>query len=315
MTKENKIIAVTGSSGFIATNLTKRLQEQGHTVYGIDIVEPQYGIKPDVFINGDLRDPKTCEAFFNQPFDEVYALAAWMGGAGVIFTGDNDAQIMHDSALINLNTAKYATEAKVKKLFYSSSACVYSAEAAAKRASEESAYPACPDSNYGWEKIFSERLYEAYAKNYGVDVRIARFNNTYGEYSTYEGGREKSPAAICRKVMENNIEIWGDGQQVREFVYISDLLDAIELIMVNPFTGPTNIGPRENITIDGMVRILTDKPITHVDGPIGLQVRLTTYDKIEALGWSAKVPLEVGLKRLYSWIMKTKYPYRGEEYE
>lgn len=301
-------ILVVGGAGFIGHNLTKRLKNEGHTVTVVDIKPyPDFESSPaDRYIQADASTWT-----LDQKYDRIYQLAADMGGAGFIFTGDNDANVMTNSASINLNILKQVKDIGVGTIFYSSSACVYSREAAAQRASEESAYPASPDSNYGWEKLFSENLYLSYAKNYGINVRIARFNNTYGENSTYEGGREKSPAAIARKVWEYNyeskpIEIWGDGQQVREFVYIDDLLDAIEVIMTNDVKEPINIGPEDNITIDGLVRILTDAPITHTEGPIGLQVRLTTYDKIKALGWAPKVSIEVGMKRLYSWICDQK---------
>lgn len=302
-------ILITGGNGFIGYNLTKSLKEHGHNVTVVDIQKAQYG--PELADRTIIADASAWK--LDKKYDRIYQLAADMGGAGFIFTGDNDADVMTNSASINLNILKQVKDIGVGTIFYSSSACVYSAEAAAKRASEADAYPANPDSDYGWEKLFSEHLYMAYARNYGIDVRIARFNNTYGPYSTYEGGREKSPAAICRKVLEHenegkDIEVWGDGQQVREFVYIDDLLSAIEVIMSNPFDGPINIGPEENITIDGMVRLLTDAPITHTDGPIGLQVRLTTYDAIRSLGWAPKTTLAEGIKTLYSWIKDQKYP-------
>lgn len=293
----NKTALVSGAGGFIGNNLVTRLVDEGWTVTGLDLKLPEFSVsKADTFI---IADASTWR--IDKYYDRIYQLAADMGGAGHIFTGDNDADIMTNSASININIAKQSV-GKCGIIFYSSSACVYSPEAAAKRASEEDAYPATPDSNYGWEKLFSERLYQSYEKNYGLNIRIARFNNTYGPLSTYTGGREKSPAAVCRKVIENNLQIWGDGKQVREFVYIDDLLDAIEIIMQSNVKTPINIGPDTNITIDGLVRILTDKPITHVNGPIGLQVRLTTNDKIKSLGWSPKVGIEEGLKKTHSWI-------------
>lgn len=303
----NLKVLVLGSSGLIGSNLVKRLQSEGCYIYGADIQSPKYGIIPDCFYLGDLTDPKFCELVFNQPFDRVYQLAAWMGGAGVIFTGDNDAKIMHDSALINLNVAHYATLAEVKKLFYSSSVCAYSIEQVKQRIPEEAIYPANPDSNYGWEKIFSERLYQAFAKNKRLNIRIARFNNCFGPYCTWDGGREKSPAAICRKALtQDPIEIWGDGQQVREFIYIDDLLDAIEIIMNSEYIGPINIGPDESYTIDEMVRMVSDKEIKHIDGPIGLQVRLTDNTKIKSLGWSPKVSVKEGMLKLKEWIQSQK---------
>lgn len=297
-------ILVLGSSGFIGSNLVKRKQEQGHEVWGVDIVKPQY-VKPNGFRQGDLRNPDFVESIFDQEFDEVYQLAADMGGAGFIFTGENDAEVMHNSALINLNVAKYATEAKVKKLFYSSSVCAYSIEQVKQKIKEEDIYPANPDSNYGWEKIFSERLYQSFARNKGLSIRIARFNNCFGPYSTWDGGREKSPAAICRKALtQDPIEIWGDGKQIREFIYIDDLLDAIEIIMQSDHAEPINIGPDESYTIDELVRMVSDKEIQHIPNhkAVGLQVRLTDNTKIKSLGWKPKVSVPEGMRKLKEWI-------------
>lgn len=299
-------ILILGSSGFVASNLIKRKKEQGHYVCGVDIVEPKY-IKPDQFRQEDLKDPLVHEGLYTdedgQPFDEVYQLAADMGGAGYIFSGDNDAEVMHNSALINLNVAKYATEAKVKKLFYSSSVCAYSIDQVKQKIREEDIYPANPDSNYGWEKIFSERVYQSFSKNKGLNIRIARFNNCFGPYCTWEGGREKSPAAICRKaITQNPVEIWGNGKQIREFIYIDDLLEAIEVIMKSNHCDPINIGPDESYMIDEIVRMVTDKEIKHIDGPVGLQVRLTDNTKIKSLGWKPKVSVKEGMQRLYKWI-------------
>lgn len=300
----NMNILVCGSSGFIGSNLVKKLLEQGHFVIGVDIKEPEY-IRPTFFYKADLRDPVMVSSIFSfcNGYDRVYQLAADMGGAGFVFTGDNDAEVLHNSALINLNVAKYATEVGVKQLFFSSSVCAYSIEQVKNKIPEEAIYPANPDSNYGWEKIFSERVYEAFHKNRGLDIRIARFNNCFGPYSTWDGGREKSPAAICRKALtQDPIEVWGDGKQVREFIYIDDLLDAIEVIMQNPYTGPTNIGPDESYTIDEMVRMVSNKEIKHIDGPIGLQVRLTDNTKIKSLGWNTKVSVSEGMNKLLIWI-------------
>jgi len=301
-----KTALIIGGGGFIGHNLVKRLKSEGWSVAAVDLKLPEFEPSPaDDFILADATEWR-----IDKYYDRIYQLAADMGGAGHIFTGDNDADIMTNSASINLNIAKQAKD-KCGVIFYSSSACVYSPEAAAKRAKEEDAYPATPDSNYGWEKLFSERVYQAYAKNYGLNIRLARFNNTYGPLSTYKGGREKSPAAICRKVIEHElygkeIEIWGDGQQVREFVYIDDLLDGIEAILQSDIKTPINIGPETNITIDEMVRILTHDPVKHIDGPVGLQIRLTSYDIIKSLGWKPKVSIEEGLKRTYNWI-QTQY--------
>mgnify|MGYP001559711131 CR=1 FL=1 len=300
----NLKILVCGGSGFIGSNLVKRLTDAGHYVVNADIRDPEY-IAPSLFVRADLSDPVYCKAVFDicKGFDRVYQLAADMGGAGFIFTGDNDADVMHNSALINLNVAKFATEFKIKQLFYSSSVCAYSPEQVTQRIPEEAIYPANPDSNYGWEKIFSERVYQAYAKNKGLNIRIARFNNCFGPYCTWMGGREKSPAAICRKVLtQNPVEIWGDGKQVREFIYVTDLLDAIEIIMQSEYTGPVNIGPDESYTIDEMVCMVTDKKIKYIDGPIGLKVRLTDNTKIKSLGWTPKVSVKYGMDYLKSWI-------------
>ncbi len=300
-------ILVCGSSGFIGSNLVEKLKKEGHFVVGVDIQEPKY-IKPNEFLLGDLTKSEFCKLVFNQPFDEVYQLAADMGGAGFVFTGDNDAEIISNSAMINLNVAKCAIEAKVGKLFYSSSVCAYSIEQVKQKIKEEDIYPANPDSNYGWEKIFSERVYQAFAKNHGLNIRIARFNNCFGPYSTWEGGREKSPAAICRKALEegNTIDIWGDGQQIREFIYIDDLLEAIEVIMKSTHTEPINIGPDDSYTIDEMVRMVSNKEIKHIDGPVGLQVRLTDNTKIKSLGWSPKVSVNEGMQILKEWISSQK---------
>lgn len=298
-------ILVCGSSGFIGSNLVKRLVEQGHYVVGADIRDPEY-VAPTLFMKVDLTDPVYCKAVFDmcQGFDRVYQLAADMGGAFHIFTGDNDADIMSNSALININVAKYATQFGIKKLFYSSSVCAYSIEQTKQKIKEEDIYPANPDSNYGWEKIFSERVYQSFAKNKGLNIRIARFNNCFGPYSTWDGGREKSPAAICRKALtQDPVEVWGDGQQVREFIFIDDLLDAVELIMQADSQDPINIGPDQSYIIDEMVRMVTDKEIKHIDGPVGLQVRLTDNTKIKALGWTPKVSVKEGMQKLYTWIL------------
>lgn len=299
---KNLKILITGNSGFIGSNLVERLKLQGHEIWGADIRKPEF-VEPDHFTLCDLRDPLQTETVFDQPFDKVFCLAADMGGAGYIFSGENDADVMHNSAMINLNCAFYATRANVKQLFFSSSVCAYSIEQVKQKIKEEDIYPANPDSNYGWEKIFSERVYQAFAKNKGLNIRIARFNNCFGPYCTWDGGREKSPAAICRKVfMQDPIEIWGDGKQIREFIYIDDLLDAIEIIMQNPDTGPINIGPDESYTIDEMVRMVSDKEIKHIDGPIGLQVRLTDNTRIKSLGWSPQISIKEGMHNLQQWI-------------
>lgn len=302
---EVKSALIIGGLGFIGYNLSKKLKSEGWYVCVVDIKDTEYDKSHiDKVVIGDASFWSVLNSVSAEYFDRVYQLAADMGGAGFIFTGDNDADVMTNSVSINVTVANYLTKNKFGgTLFYSSSVCAYSIEQVAQKIKEEDIYPANPDSNYGWEKIFSERLYQAYAKNKGLDIRIARFNNCYGPYSTWQGGREKSPAAICRKAIQDNpIEIWGDGKQIREFIYIDDLLDAIELIITSGHTDPINIGPDESYTIDEMVRMVTNKEIKHIDGPVGLQVRLTDNTKIKFLGWSPKVSLKEGLTKLYTWI-------------
>ena len=299
---------VIGGGGFIGTNLVRRLKKEGWHVTALDLHEPFFEESPaDNFIVADARF--TLPVSLNT-YDRIYQLAADMGGAGFVFTGDNDADILSRSVAININLLQELVEWKFAgTVFYSSSVCIYSPEATAICAEESMAYPACADSNYGWEKLYSERLYEAYVRNYGLNVRIARFNNTYGPHGVYEGGREKSPAAVCRKVIQADdvVEIWGDGQQVREFVYIDDLLSGIETLIQSDITTPTNIGPDDAITIDELVELarqVENKDITvaHVDGPIGLQVRRTSNKGIKSLGWSPKVSTKEGITKTYNWI-------------
>lgn len=290
---------VVGGNGFIGHNMVKRLKSEGLHVTVVDIKKNLFEKSPaDRTFIKDAAKWK-----MDKRYDRIYQFAADMGGAGFIFTGDNDADVMSNSAAININILRQVKKIGCGVIFYSSSVCMYSIDAVQHKVEEKDAYPANPDSNYGWEKIFSERLYQAYAKNYGVNIRIARFNNTYGPYSTFKGGREKSPAAVCRKaLLDDPIEIWGDGQQIREFVFIDDLLDAIEVIIKSDIQTPINIGPDDNITIDGLVRILTDKEIKHIPGPIGLQNRFTSNELIKSLGWSPKVSIQEGLKKTYEWI-------------
>jgi GDP-D-mannose 3',5'-epimerase len=308
-------ILVLGSSGFIGSNLVERLIKEGHGVRGVDIKDPQY-VTPQIFIKGDLRDQLFCEQVFNQPFDRVYQLAADMGGAGFIFTGENDANVMHNSAQINLNVAHYATLAGVKQLFFSSSACVYpdSTNSGIVDFKESDAYPANPDNDYGWEKLFSERVYQAYHRNKGLNIRIARFHNTFGPYSTWDGGREKAPAAICRKVIEakDYIEMWGDGEQTRSFTYIDETLDGIEKLMQSNYSEPLNIGSNELITINNLARMCMEFKgeeieIRHVDGPVGMRDRNSDNTLVnEKLGWRPTAPLKNGMEKLYRWIESQK---------
>lgn len=297
---------VIGGGGFIGHNLVKRLKSEGWWVKAVDLHEPFFEESPaDEFAVEDAREMK-----IETGFDRVYQLAADMGGAGFVFTGDNDAEILTQSVQININVLEELKRIDFKGIvFYSSSVCVYSPDAAAIQADEEDAYPASADSNYGWEKLYSERLYEAFSRNYGIDIRVARFNNTYGPHGVFEGGREKSPAAVCRKVMDADpeVEIWGDGKQIREFVYIDDLLSGIEALIQSDTKTPVNIGPSEAVTIDELVRIaaLVEKKkvkIKHVPGPIGLQDRYTGNRIITSLGWEPKVSLEEGINKTYTWI-------------
>ncbi|MBI3442658.1 MAG: NAD-dependent epimerase/dehydratase family protein [Candidatus Sungbacteria bacterium] len=308
---------VLGAGGFIGGHLVKRLKKEGYWVRGVDLKRHEYEESPaDEFVIGDLRDPRVCEKVLDQPFDRVYQLAADMGGAGFIFTGDNDAAIMHNSALINLNIAELASRMGVKKIFYSSSACIYpernQMDPEKPVCAEESAYPAAPDSEYGWEKIFSERFYLACARNCKLPVRIARFHNVFGPEGTWTGSREKAPAAICRKVAEapdgGEIEIWGDGKQTRSFLYIDECLDGVERLMRSDFTGPVNIGSEEMVTINGLAHMAMEiagkkLSIKHVPGPLGVRGRNSDNRLIlEKLGWAPSLPLKEGLAKTYAWI-------------
>lgn len=296
-------------------HLANWLKYQGHNVYVVDIQEPQYPLAEGVqYSIGDLREQWFVESIFKTKFDEVYQLAADMGGAGYIFTGEHDADIMHNSAQINLNVLTQAVKTGVKKIFYSSSACIYPAynqtDPENPKTSEASAYPAAPDSEYGWEKLFSERMYLAFARNYGIDVRIARFHNIFGPEGTWKGGKEKSPAAICRKVIENDeeIEIWGDGEQTRSFLYIDECLEGIERIMEGPFSGPINLGSEEKVTINQLAEMAMEfkgkkLSVKHINGPLGVRGRTSDNALIEKeLGWKPTQPLKVGLEKTYRWI-------------
>jgi len=318
MSDTNKNALVTGAGGFIGRHLVSFLKERGYWVRGVDLKYPEFSkTDADDFVIGDLRDPKVWGQILDRRFDRLYQLAADMGGAGFIFTGDNDADVMHNSALINLNLLTHVDKNKVGRLFYSSSACIYpehnQEDPENPNCREESAYPAKPDSEYGWEKLFSERMYLAYNRNYGLDVRIARFHNIFGPEGTWRGGREKAPAAICRKVAEANdggeIEIWGDGQQTRSFLYIDECLEGIERFMNHPqFTGPVNIGSNEMVTINKLFEIVAEisgKSIKkkHIDGPLGVRGRNSHNELIETkLNWSPSKPLREGMEKTYKWV-------------
>jgi nucleoside-diphosphate-sugar epimerase len=313
--KKNAIIC--GAGGFIGGHLINRLKDEGYWVRGVDLKENEYGNNhADDFIIGDLTDPVACNKLFDREIDEVYQLAADMGGAGYIFTGEHDAVVMHNSATINLNMAEASKNHKVKKIFYSSSACMYpeynQLDPDNPKCSEESAYPAAPDSEYGWEKLFSERLYLAYNRNYNLDVRIARFHNIFGPQGTWRGGREKAPAAICRKVGETidggEVEIWGDGKQTRSFLFINECVEAVRRLMESDFTGPVNIGSEEMIAINDLVKMVAGVAgktinIKNIPGPIGVRGRNSDNKLIkEKLGWAPSQPLVDGIVKTYNWI-------------
>lgn len=311
-------VVVCGAGGFIGGHLVKRLKREGYWVRGVDLKEHEYaGTMADEFVLDDLREPDAARRAV-EGVEEVYQLAADMGGAGYIFTGEHDAALMHNSATINLNILENGKLAGVKKFFYSSSACIYPAynqlDPMTPICSEDSAYPAAPDSEYGWEKLFSERLYLAYARNYGLTVRIARFHNIFGPEGTWDGGKEKAPAAICRKVAEaqggGEIEIWGDGEQTRSFLYIDECVEGVRRLMNSDFTGPVNIGSEEMVTINHLAAQVTAISgkwlgVRHVDGPLGVRGRNSDNRLIGSkLGWKPSLPLCTGLEKTYSWIEK-----------
>jgi GDP-D-mannose 3',5'-epimerase len=311
-----KRILVNGAGGFIGGHMVRRLKAEGHWVRAVDVKYQEFAASPaDEFTIGDLRDQRVA-AKVVKGIDEVYQLAADMGGAGFVFTGEHDAEIMHNSATINLNTLHFGVKAEVQKFFYSSSACIYpeynQMDPLNPQCSEDSAYPAAPDSEYGWEKLFSERLYLAYMHNYGVTVRIARFHNIFGPEGTWTGGREKAPAALCRKVAlaedGGEIEIWGDGRQTRSFLYIDECLEGVRRLMESDFTGPVNIGSDEMVTIDQLAQMImriAGKIITikHIPGPLGVRGRNSDNRRIAGvLGWKPSRPLYEGLERTYQWI-------------
>lgn len=308
---------VFGAGGFIGNHLVKRLKQENYFVKGIDLKLPGFEeSKADEFIIGDLRDTSFVKKVIDKNTDELYQLAADMGGAGYIFTGENDADIMHNSAMINLNTAKECVAKNVSKVFYASSACMYpeynQLDPNNPKLAEHTAYPAEPDSEYGWEKLFSERLYLSFKRNYKLNIKIARFHNVYGPKGEFQGGKEKAPAAICRKVTlakeNDSIEIWGDGLQTRSFLFIEDCLDGIRLLMQSNKTGAYNIGSQEMISINDFTKMIIkisnkNLLIKNVNGPIGVRGRCSDNTLIKKdLNWEAKYTLQKGINITYKWI-------------
>jgi GDP-D-mannose 3', 5'-epimerase len=327
---EKKRIIVLGAGGFIGGHLCNELQKEGHWVRGVDMKNHEYfNTVGDDFVLGDLRDPNVVEDVIEEGADEVYQLAADMGGAGFIFTGENDADIMHNSALVNLNVAYECVKKNVKRVFYSSSACMYpehnQLDPDNPNCEESSAYPAAPDSEYGWEKLFSERMFLAFARNKGLDVRMARYHNIFGPKGTWDGGREKAPAALCRKAALANegeaIEVWGSGNQTRSFLYIDECIEATLRLMRSDCKEPLNIGSEEMLSINDFAKMAIsvsgkDLDIYNIDGqdfidkyghkcPLGVNGRNsdnTLYE--EKLGWKVSRPLVEGMKKTYEWINK-----------
>lgn len=306
-----------GAGGFIGGHLVRRLKAEGFWVRGVDLKLNEYReSEADDFVVGDLRDPLIVREVIDRRFHEVYQLAADMGGAGYIFTGEHDADVMHNSATINLNVAEACRKRSIRRIFYSSSACMYPAynqeDPENPNCAEDSAYPAAPDSEYGWEKLFSERLYLAYNRNHGLQSRVARYHNIFGPEGTWQGGKEKAPAAICRKVAlaasGGTIEIWGDGEQTRSFLYVDECLEGSTRLLRSEFEGPVNIGSEEMVTINQLVGLVADIAgktihIDHVPGPLGVRGRNSDNRLIcEKLGWAPSQPLIVGLETTYAWI-------------
>jgi GDP-D-mannose 3',5'-epimerase len=308
---------VCGAGGFIGSHLVKRLKREGFWVRGVDLKYPEFAeTEADDFVVGDLRQQDVCASVVDRKFDEVYQLAADMGGAGYIFTGEHDADVMHNSATINLNMVDACRKRNVKRIFYSSSACMYPAynqeDPDNPNCAENSAYPAAPDSEYGWEKLFSERMYLAFNRNHAMQNRVARYHNIFGPEGTWEGGKEKAPAAICRKVAEAKsggvIEMWGDGLQTRSFLYIDECVEGTLKLARSEHEGPFNIGSEEMVTINQLASMVMDiagktLAIEHIPGPLGVRGRNSDNRLIKAtLGWAPSQPLVAGLEKTYAWI-------------
>ena len=341
MTEYNKTALVLGAGGFIGSHMVKRLRTEGYWVRGVDLKRPEFSdTEANEFIQGDLTDPTFVRRVirfkgyqgnfyasvpdrYHETFDEIYQFAADMGGAGFVFTGENDADIMRNSVTINLNVLEEqrkfndAKEENKTKIFYSGSACMYpehnQLDPDNPDCREESAYPAAPDSEYGWEKLFSERLYFAYNRNHGIPVRVARYHNIFGPEGTWDGGREKAPAAICRKVARlpevgGGIEVWGDGLQTRSFLFVDECVEATYRLVQSDFTGPVNIGSEEMVSINELVDIaakVSGKKVekNHIEGPLGVRGRNSNNDLIrEKLGWDYSMTLEEGISKTYNWI-------------
>lgn len=317
MENTSKTALVCGAGGFIGSHLVRRLKREGFWVRGVDLKVPDFSeTEADDFLIGDLRDQDVCRGVIDRRFDEVYQLAADMGGAGYIFTGEHDADVMHNSATINLNVLDACRRRNNKAIFYSSSACIYPAhnqeDPANPNCVEDSAYPAAPDSEYGWEKLFSERLYLSFARNYGIKARVARYHNIFGPEGTWRGGKEKAPAAICRKVAMAKsggaIEVWGDGEQTRSFLYVDECLEGSTRLLRSSFAGPVNIGSEEMVSINQLVAMVADiagKTIEteHIAGPLGVRGRTSDNRLIrEKLDWAPSTQLLAGLEATYGWI-------------
>ena len=324
-----KTALVCGAGGFIGSHLVKRLKREGFWVRGVDLKFPEYAeTEADDFVVSDLRDPGNCRGVVDRRFDEVYQLAADMGGAGFIFTGENDADIMHNSATINLNMVEACKNRGIKRVFYSSSACMYPAhnqEDPDKPVTrEDSAYPANPDTEYGWEKLFSERIYLTYNRNYGMQCRVARYHNIFGPEGTWVGGREKAPAALCRKIAETKdggeIEIWGDGLQTRSFLFVDECVEGTIRLTRSNWEGPVNIGSEEMVSINQLADIIMGiagktVKLRHIPGPQGVRGRNSHNDLIkEKLGWAPNESLKDGLSKTYPWIESQLLRLRGKNH-
>ncbi len=314
---------VCGAGGFIGHHLVRRLKQEGYWVRGVDLKRPEYtDTDADEFRLLDLREQNQCAAALatgGEPFDEVYQLAADMGGMGFIHSAECD--IMHNSMLINVHMTRAAADAKIPRYFFSSSVCIYrDMKHGEPPLTEDDAYPALPDNEYGWEKLYSERMAMAYARHTGMQVRIARFQNCYGPEGTWRGGREKAPAALCRKVAEvddcGTIDVWGDGTAVRSYTYIEDMLDGIRLLMDSELGGPVNIGCPEYVSVDALAQCIAEAAgktihINHIEGPVGVESRNFSNARIESIGWQSQWPLKRGIEQTYRWVERQVRQYEG----